>query len=171
METNIDKRAQNVVQLLNKYNYHAATAESCTGGMISAAITSVSGASAVFDMGVCTYANSAKNRLLGVRSETLEKHGAVSEQTACEMAEGIRKAADADFGVSVTGIAGPTGEVEGKPVGTVYIGISTKEKTNAELFVFDTDDADIRAAVRRQTTEKALELLEAAINKTQSERN
>jgi len=116
-----------VVEFLKREGLTLATAESCTGGLIAKRITDVSGASDVF-LGTCvTYANSAKERLVGVSHETLEAHGAVSEKTAAEMARGVRLALGADIGISTTGIAGPTGGSEEKPVGTVYVGISTKD--------------------------------------------
>ena len=104
-----------------------ACAESCTGGLIAKRITDISGCSDVFLGGCVTYANSVKQNILGVRAETLDSVGAVSEQTALEMAEGIRKQTGADIGVSTTGIAGPTGGTPEKPVGTVFVAISAKE--------------------------------------------
>ena len=105
-----------------------AAAESCTGGMFGAALTDIPGISAVFDRSLVTYSNQAKIDELGVKPETLEKYGAVSEQTALEMAEGVRKKAGTDIGISVTGIAGPDGDTEDKHVGLVYIGLSLGEK-------------------------------------------
>ena len=104
------------------------TAESCTGGLVAKLITDVAGASAVFEYGAVTYANRIKNEKLGVKIQTLEKYGAVSRQTAAEMAEGVRLAGGADIGVSATGIAGPTGAVPGKPNGTCFIAFSSAEK-------------------------------------------
>lgn len=162
----IDKTAEDVVKLLVKENKKLASAESCTGGLISAAVTSVSGASSVFDVGICTYANSAKEKYLGVPAEILEKHGAVSEQTALLMARGVRLAANADIGVSVTGIAGPTGGTAGKPVGTVYIGISTAQKDDAFLEYTDasrTDINDRRKYIRLSTVLAALRAVREAL--------
>ena len=104
-----------------------AVAESCTGGLMAKRITDISGCSDVFMGGCVTYTNEVKQILLGVRSETLEKYGAVSEQTAAEMARGVRERLGADVGVSATGIAGPGGGTEETPVGTVYIGVSTEK--------------------------------------------
>lgn len=104
-----------------------AAAESCTGGMFGAALTDVPGISSVFDRSLVTYSNQAKIDELGVKAETLEKHGAVSEETAREMAEGVRRKAGTDIGISVTGIAGPDGGTDEKPVGLVYIGLSLEE--------------------------------------------
>lgn len=115
-----------VVSFLRERGLTLACAESCTGGLISKRITDISGASEVF-LGTCvTYTNEVKQKLLGVSAQTLEKHGAVSEQTAVEMARGVRERLGADIGVSVTGIAGPGGGTPEKPVGTVFVGISTK---------------------------------------------
>ena len=161
MVTKLDKAAENVVQLLKERGITLATAESCTGGLISAEITSVSGSSDVFGFGVCTYANEAKMKLLGVRAETLASVGAVSEETAVQMAEGVRKLAGADIAVSVTGIAGPTGGTPEKPVGTVYIGCSTKTGTSAKRYLFTGEKfpeaANGREAVRYETALTALE--------------
>ena len=103
-----------------------AVAESCTGGLISKRITDISGASDVFLGGAVTYANEAKMKMLGVSKETLDRYGAVSEETAREMATGVRRVSESDFGISVTGIAGPTGGSEEKPVGTVFIAVDSK---------------------------------------------
>lgn len=117
------------VDKLIKSNKKVATAESCTGGYVSKRITDVSGASGVFECGVCSYANRIKNKLLGVSGKTLSTVGAVSKETAGQMAEGVRKLADADFGVSTTGIAGPTGGTADKPVGLVYMAVSSRGGT------------------------------------------
>ena len=109
------------------------TAESCTGGMIASKIVNVSGASDVFLEGCITYSNAAKMRTLGVKAETLEKYDAVSRETALEMAEGARRRADADYAVSVTGLAGPGGGTPERPVGTVWIGLATREGVEARL--------------------------------------
>ena len=114
----------------------AATAESCTAGLLAAALTELAGASETFGEGVITYSNEAKRRYLGVSAETLEKHGAVSGETACEMAEGIRRKSGADIGASVTGIAGPGGGTEEKPVGLIYIGISSRHGTFSKKLLF-----------------------------------
>lgn len=132
------------------------TAESCTGGQIAKTVTDLAGVSSVFFGGVVSYANEIKEKLLGVRRETLEKFGAVSEQTAAEMAGGAVSALDVDFSVAVTGIAGPDGGSEEKPVGLVYIACADKKgnvKVAKNLFSGD------RKAVRDQTTETALRML------------
>ncbi len=123
---------QRVVELLKKYNLKIATAESCTAGYIPKRITDIAGASAVFEFGAITYSNEMKNRVLGVRAETLEKYGAVSEETATEMAEGIRRITGADIGISVTGIAGPDSDGTSKPVGLCYIALDAEDKKICE---------------------------------------
>lgn len=159
----LDKTVSDVVKLLIKNGKKIATAESCTGGMLSAAITSVAGSSQVFDMGICTYANSAKTKLLGVPEDVLEKYGAVSPQTAQLMAEGILRLSGADYAVSTTGIAGPDGGTAEKPVGTVYVGIASKEKTQTKLIFTDTEnlgaEVDKRGYVRSSTVLAAFEML------------
>ncbi|MDG5761402.1 CinA family protein [Natronococcus sp. A-GB1] len=143
-----------------------AVAESCTGGLIGAAITAVPGASDYFDSGLTTYAYDAKRRHLGVSREALDEYGAVSEPVAREMAQGIRDVADTTWGVATTGVAGPTGGTEDDPVGTVYIGVSyagpwgsQSSFTNVSRYVFDGD----RATVRAKTVDRALEDLLAAV--------
>lgn len=118
-----------VNDLLQTNNLKIGTAESCTGGLISQRLTSVSGASKSFECGFITYSNESKCKQLGVKIDTLIEYGAVSSKTACEMAEGVRAKSGADIGVSVTGIAGPEGGTEEKPVGLCFIGISYKDKT------------------------------------------
>lgn len=137
-----------------------ATAESCTGGMISAAITDVAGSSAIFDRGFVTYTNAAKEAMLGVRAQTLAAHGAVSEDVAREMADGALTRSTATLAVSVTGIAGPGGS-EFKPEGRVCFGLAaTGKPTHTETVEFG---AIGRANVRRATVDHALDLLLAAI--------
>ncbi|MBQ8057092.1 MAG: CinA family protein [Ruminococcus sp.] len=120
-----------VVQALSDKGLKIATAESCTGGLISKMITDVSGSSAVFDCGICSYANHIKHKLLGVKEDTLMTYGAVSDRVAMEMARGVRLLSKADIGISTTGIAGPLGGSQYKPVGLVYIGVSTEKGLKA----------------------------------------
>ncbi len=125
-----------------------ATAESCTGGGVAAAITDVAGASKVFDWGVVTYSNAAKQDLLGVAGALLEAHGAVSEQVAVAMAEGARNRAGADLAVSITGIAGPGGS-EHKPEGRVCFALARRDRVDAETVEFGAIGRDkVRAAAR-----------------------
>lgn len=147
--------AQRVIEAAKRRGLHVATAESCTGGLIAATLTGVPGASEVVWGGIVSYANEVKRESLGVREETLAAFGAVSEQTACEMARGARAALGVDVAVAVTGIAGPGGAVEGKPVGTVWIAVSSASGERARLFHFDGD----RDEVRRKTVDAALEAM------------
>jgi nicotinamide-nucleotide amidase len=146
---------QVVVRLLAKNKKTLALAESCTGGFIANRVTNVPGASAVFLGGVVSYANSAKEKFLGVRAETLKQHGAVSETVAREMAEGARKKFGADFAIAVTGIAGPGGGTAEKPVGTVFIALAGNFETVVarKLNFYD------REAFKQLTAQQALEML------------
>ncbi|WP_424990151.1 CinA family protein [Fluviibacterium sp. S390] len=138
-----------------------ATAESCTGGLIAGALTEVAGSSDVVDRGFVTYSNAAKQAMLGVRADTLDAHGAVSEQVAREMAEGALARSDAQLAVSVTGIAGPGGS-EHKPEGRVCFGLAmTGQPTRIETQDFG---AIGRTQVRAATVARALDLLEAALD-------
>lgn len=113
-----------VVNALIDQGYHISLAESCTGGLTSAAIVSVADASKVLDVSFVTYANEAKMRYLGVKRETIDKYGVVSEPVACEMAAGVAKEAGSEVGIGITGVAGPGGGTVAKPVGMVCFGIS-----------------------------------------------
>jgi nicotinamide-nucleotide amidase len=140
---------------LKKQRLTIATAESCTGGLLAHTLTNISGSSTYFDQGVITYSNRAKTIVLGVSEGLLKQYGAVSEQTAEIMAKAIREYAAVDVGISTTGIAGPTGGTKEKPVGLVYIGISTKKKVIVKQFLFSGD----RLANKDCTCNAALELL------------
>ncbi|WP_319503593.1 competence/damage-inducible protein A [uncultured Draconibacterium sp.] len=137
-------------------NKKLAVAESCTGGYISHLITSVSGSSEYYNGSVTSYSNEMKEQLLGVSRENLEKYGAVSEQVAREMVEGVKRVMKADYAVATTGIAGPTGGTEDKPVGTVWIAVSGPEKTVVKKYTFVGDQRD-RNIVR--SGQSALQLL------------
>jgi len=141
--------------LLTNHGLTLATAESCTGGLLGFRITSVSGSSAYYLGGFVAYADEAKEWLLGVQHETLVAHGTVSEQTALEMAQGARLRLGADLGISITGIAGPTGGTLEKPVGLVYIALSSPEADLCQRHVWQGD----RAANREQSAEAALRLI------------
>lgn len=142
-------------QTLRSKKLKLVTAESCTGGLISAAITEIAGSSDIFDRGFVTYSNEAKIAMLGVSPITLETYGAVSEQTAGEMAKGALKNSLGDVAISVTGIAGPTGGTADKPVGLVYIGVSNKIETRVFKHMFKGN----RNEVRGQTVDVALKHL------------
>ncbi|MCI8589248.1 MAG: CinA family protein [Clostridiales bacterium] len=154
MKNNINQ----LISLLKENHMTIAAAESCTGGLLSAAITSAAGASAVFEGSIISYANRIKENMLGVASTILTTHGAVSEPCAKAMAEGVRQKIGADIGVSITGIAGPGGGTPQKPVGTVYIGLSFAGGTLAKRFQFDGSRED----VRRQSVAQAIEEVLAA---------
>jgi PncC family amidohydrolase len=133
IDENILKKVSN---LLKEKKLTVATAESCTGGLIAHTLTNISGSSDYFDRGVVSYSNKAKIELLGVSERMLKEHGAVSEQVALAMAEGIRVKSGVDIGMATTGIAGPTGGTKEKPMGLVYIAISTSNKTEVKKFLF-----------------------------------
>ena len=153
-----------VCKLLEK-NLTITTAESCTGGLIAATIVNVSGASGCFNEGYITYANEAKVRVLGVKEESIRNFGVVSNMVVTEMAEGVLNKANADVAVAVSGIAGPLGGSPEKPVGTVYIGICLRNKTDKSLtktsyeFHFEGD----RSEIRNKTVEEALKIILSAI--------
>ena len=146
---------ESVVEILAQKKMTVTTAESCTGGLIAGTLVNVEGASDVLNEGYVTYSNDAKERLVGVKHETLEEYGAVSEQTAREMAEGAAKAAGADAALSATGIAGPGGGTEEKPVGLVYIGCYVNGETTVKECRFEGS----RMENRLHTVETALQLL------------
>lgn len=148
-----------VVNLLEKNELTISTAESCTGGLLAGRLINVPGVSDVYKEGFITYTNKAKRKTLGVNKSTLKKYGAVSEQTAKEMAVGAALAADTDISISVTGIAGPDGGTNEKPVGLVYVGVCIKDIVHVEEFRFSGD----RANVREQTVISALGLLRKCI--------
>ena len=161
--SNADKTlAEQLVALAQDKGVIIATAESCTGGMVSAAITDVPGSSRVFDRAFITYSNDAKIRMLGVSPTTLEAHGAVCEQVAAEMALGALAHSDADIAVAITGIAGPGGS-DHKPEGRVCFGIATKTTTNTETVEFG---ALGRSNVRQKAKEHALSTLLKASQST-----
>ena len=148
--------ATQVGRALQQRGWRLATCESITGGSISQAITDIAGSSAWFERGFVTYSNEAKAQMIGVRESTLEQHGAVSEPVVIEMAIGALKEARADYAISISGIAGPDGGSDVKPVGTVWFGFATAKGegiTRRECFSGD------RESVRRQATEYALKTL------------
>lgn len=146
---------EKVVKALKEKNLILATAESCTGGLISKRITDVSGSSSVFECGIVSYANSVKNKILGVSEETLKNFGAVSEECACEMVEGLLKLSGADIGVAVTGIAGPLSDDTNKPVGLVYIAFSDGKSTIVKKYLNDFPE-NIRENNRNKSADEAL---------------
>ena len=149
-----------MVHLLAGQSRTLAIAESCTGGLIASRITDVPGSSGVFRYGFVTYANEAKRDLLGVSRDALRTHGAVSGPVAQQMAEGALEAGGADLAVAVTGIAGPAGGSEEKPVGTVFLGLAEKGK---ETRVYKQFHPWARDAFKRQVSQSALNLVRQAL--------
>ena len=152
----VDSLEQVVVQEMTARGLTLATAESCTGGLMGKRITDVPGASACYLGGVVSYHNEVKENLLGVRHETLMTKGAVSEDTACQMAQGVRKALGADIGISTTGVAGPGGGTPEKPVGLIYVGISTGDRTWAVRILRPRQS---RESLRRLASSTAFDLV------------
>ncbi len=154
--------AERVLSACQKKGLMVATAESCTGGLIAGTLTEISGSSAVFDRGFVTYSNEAKKDLLNVKSADLDAYGAVSEQIARQMASGALANSRAQIAVAVTGVAGPGGGSEDKPVGTVYFGIAVQgERTEHKHCLFSGEG---RGQIRALSIKTALELLLNAAN-------
>ncbi|MCC3306071.1 CinA family protein [Sneathiella sp. HT1-7] len=159
----IEKLATEVLEKCRGKKWQLATAESCTGGLIGGALTDIAGSSDVFDRGFITYSNKAKARVIGVSTEILRSHGAVSEETARAMALGALKTAGANLTVAVTGIAGPGGGGPGKPVGLVHFAVATDSGV-AEHRKMEYGDIG-RSEVRLATVQTALEMLLAAVSR------
>ena len=151
-----------IVHTLTSSEKTLAIAESCTGGYVAHRLTNVPGASAVLLAGLVTYSNASKEKFLAVRAETLKSHGAVSEPTALEMAEGAKRETKADYAISVTGIAGPSGGTPDKPVGTVFIGLATPAKTIVRKYYNPYD----RETFKQVTSHQALDLLRRKLSAT-----
>ncbi|MBQ9745032.1 MAG: CinA family protein [Clostridia bacterium] len=148
---------ERLVGLLLSKSLTISTAESCTGGLVAKSITDIGGCSEIYMGGVVAYSNDIKIRVLGVSPSTLDAYGAVSEQTAKEMAKGVRTLCKTDIGISTTGIAGPGGGTDEKPVGTVYVGISINEECFA--FNLNLDRSMSRDEIRRATVDRILSTL------------
>ncbi len=162
MLNNNIKKAEKLVSILTEKDLKVSFAESCTGGLLGATLTSVSGASAVFDGSIVSYANEVKEEKLGVEKNVLATVGAVSEETARQMVLGVCKMFSADCGAAITGIAGPGGGTPEKPVGTVFVSAAFRGDVNVERCLFDGD----RARVREQSVGKALDMLIEIISKS-----
>lgn len=147
--------AREVGSMLVGKNLSISVCESCTGGMLGAAITAIPGSSSYFAGGVIAYSDAVKTKVVGVKRSTLERYGAVSAQTAREMARGVKNKLKTDVGIGITGIAGPAGGTAKKPVGLVYIAVAYGKKTRVERFMF----AGGRQKVRRFSVEKALDMI------------
>ena len=152
----MNKLSQKIVKLLKKKKLKMSVAESCTGGMLSSVITSVSGSSKVFTMGLVTYSNQSKNRLLKVPKQIIKNHGAVSIQCCFSMVNNLSKICKSNVSVSITGIAGPSGGTKQKPIGLVYIGIKRANKVKINRFLFKNRG---RSNIQKAATKKALELI------------
>ena len=153
----LDKLAKQLHNKLLKRKKTISIAESCTGGLLSSLLTKYPGASTYFLLGLVTYSNNSKERILGIPEKIINQYGAVSEKTAKLMAKNIRKKTNADFGISITGIAGPTGATSLKPKGTVYISLATKNKTICRLFLLPGN----RQTIRKNAALEALRILAA----------
>lgn len=162
MSGELTELAQQLLAACEEAGVMVATAKSCTGGMIAAALTDIAGSSAVFDRGFVTYSNEAKMEMLGVEAETLAAHGAVSQETAVEMAEGALAGSRAAIAVSVTGIAGPTGGSAEKPVGLVWFGLAQQGHATLALECCFEDRG--RAIVRMEAARHALAMLLTAVS-------
>ena len=151
-------QAQKVLNKFAEKNLKISTAESCTGGLLSALLTEISGSSKVFDRGFVTYSNQAKNEMLGVKKETLESFGAVSKEVAKEMAEGALKNSKSDVSLAITGIAGPTGDSKRKSVGLVFIATCFDGKTLVQEFNFSGNRGEVRISAVASALEMLLRL-------------
>ena len=153
-----------LVHQLKVRGLHIATAESITGGMLSKMITDVSGASEVFECGVCSYSNRIKHGILGVSEQTLREYTEYSSRTAAEMAEGVKRISGADIGLSTTGLAGPGGGTDEKPVGLVYVGVSMPDSTRTYRLLLDEDGTKSRDDIRQCAAANALFLVLKALD-------
>ena len=152
---------QSLVKLLTKKKLKLSVAESCTGGLLASSITSISGASKIFDLGLITYSNQAKINILKVNKNIIRKYGAVSHECCFAMVKNLSKISKAHINVSITGIAGPKGGSKQKPVGLVYIGIKKANEIIVKKYLFKNKN---RSSIQKATVKKALDLvLSAAI--------
>ena len=145
-----------LIKLLNRKKIKISVAESCTGGLLASAITSISGASKIFNLGLVTYSNQAKIKILKVNKKIIKKYGAVSHECCYAMVNNLSKISKANINVSITGIAGPRGGTKGKPVGLVYIGVKKGTKIKINKFLFKSKK---RSSIQKATVKKALNLV------------
>ena len=156
----LDIVTQRVVKYMKDKGLTLSTAESCTGGLVSASVTSVSGASAVYKGGVCSYSEEIKMSVLGVSEQTLERYSVYSEQTASQMSEGVMRLMKTDAAIGITGIAGPDGGTEQKPVGTVYVSVRYKDREQVrDLALYKEYEKLDRNTVRYLAATRSLEML------------
>lgn len=151
---------KNIIQRLIKKKLSISVAESCTGGMLSSSITSISGASKIFNIGLVTYSNLAKIKLLKVSSSNIKRYGAVSEKCCLKMVEGLSKLSKSKINISITGIAGPKGGSKNKPVGLVYIGIKKGKKISINKYLFKNKN---RENIRKNSVKESLKLIKKFI--------
>ena len=147
---------KSLVRLLTKKKLKLSIAESCTGGLLASSVTSISGASKIFNLGLVTYSNQAKTRILKVSKNTIKRYGAVSHQCCLAMVNNLSKISKAHINVSITGIAGPKGGNKQKPVGLVYIGIKKGKKTQINRYLFKSRK---RSSIQKATVKKTLDLI------------
>lgn len=153
---NLLERIKNIIEKFISRNLRMSIAESCTGGFISHMFTNISGASKVFERGIICYSNQAKSELLNIEPKNIDKYGAVSKNIVFQLASNIRKLSKVDIGIGVSGIAGPTGGTQEKPVGLVFIGFSTSQETIVQKYIFKADRITFKSLV----LEKIIEYLE-----------
>jgi nicotinamide-nucleotide amidase len=153
--------ANNVVNKLKKNKLKISFAESCTGGMLSSTITSISGSSKIFIMGLVTYSNQAKKNVLNVPNQIIKKHGSVSRQCCLSMVKNLSRISKSNISLSLTGIAGPKGGSKKKPVGLVYIGIKKGKKINVHKYLFKNKG---RSFIQKAASKKSLNLILSTIN-------
>jgi SrtB family sortase len=168
---NVDSLQQTVVDKLLAEGKMIATAESCTGGLLSQKITDISGSSKVFEFGISSYANRVKQEMLGIPESLIEKHGAVSEKVAALMAQGAMKKGKADIGVGITGIAGPTGGSDEKPVGTVFIAVTIDDKVWVQKFLLGHGSENERDYIRELSTLHALNMVRLLLDESETATN
>ena len=149
-------KIENLLKILIKKKYKISVAESCTGGLISSSITSISGASKVFNLGLVPYSNQAKINILKVNKNIIKKYGAVSHECCSAMVKNLSRISKANINVSITGIAGPKGGTKQKPVGLVYIGLKKGDKIQINKYLFKSKK---RLSIQRATVKKALDLI------------
>jgi len=150
------KLSQKIVRLLRKKRLKISFAESCTGGLLSGAITSISGSSKVFTLGLVAYSNQSKNSVLKVPKQIIKKHGAVSIQCCLSMVNNLTKISKSNIAVSVTGIAGPSGGTRQKPVGLIYVGLKKGNKVKVNRYLFKNKS---RSYIQKATVKKSLKLI------------
>ena len=152
----MSKLSLKIVELLTKKKQTVSFAESCTGGLLASSITSISGSSKVFNMGLVTYSNNAKVKLLKVRKKTITKHGAVSHETCRSMVKNLSQISKSNISISITGVAGPNGGTKEKPVGLVYIGLKKGSKTIIKKYLFKSKK---RNSIQKATVNQALKMI------------